>query len=250
MYSDNPYETNRLLSQYCEFHFGDDYFGIPNFPARCAGLCIEYMKNRKTSRALDIGCSVGRTTFELARVFSHVSGMDSSARFVETAESIRASGRICYDLPVEGELTISAEHSLVDFGLHGLGERIEFMFADATRLPTDATAYDLIFAGNLIDRLAKPAQFLSSLQTRMCDGGILVLTSPYTWLPEYTPREEWLGGFWRDGTRWTSLDGLKSVLEPHFSLLVEPFDLPFVLRESSRKFQHSLAQVTIWEVRS
>ena len=25
-------------------------------------------------------------------------------------------------------------------------------------------------------------------------GGLLVITTPYTWLEEYTPRELWLGG--------------------------------------------------------
>ncbi len=27
----NIYETNTLVSQYCEFHYGDEYFGVKNF---------------------------------------------------------------------------------------------------------------------------------------------------------------------------------------------------------------------------
>ena len=26
-------------------------------------------------------------------------------------------------------------------------------------------------------------------------GGVLVVASPYTWRPEYTPMDKWIGGF-------------------------------------------------------
>lgn len=248
MNSENPYETEYFHSQYCEFHYGSDYFGVPNFPARCAGLCVGFMKERRVARALDIGCSVGRTAFELARIFSRVTGIDSSASFIKSADAIRASGSVIYNLPVEGELYLPVERNLSDFRLDQVCRRVEFIQADASMLPDDVTGYDLIFAGNLIDRLEKPRRFLSSLHERMNPGGVLVLTSPYTWLPAYTPRDEWLGGFWKNGRHWTSRDGLKAILQPNFRLLTEPFDVPFVLRETARKFQHSLAEMTAWEL--
>ena len=36
----NPYETDELVSQYLDFHYGDDYFQVPNFAKACAELCI------------------------------------------------------------------------------------------------------------------------------------------------------------------------------------------------------------------
>ena len=27
----SQYETDKLLSEYAEFHYGDSYFGVPNF---------------------------------------------------------------------------------------------------------------------------------------------------------------------------------------------------------------------------
>ena len=74
-----------------------------------------------------------------------------------------------------------------------------------------------------------------------------MLSSPYTWLAEHTHREEWLGGFKRNGENLTTLDALRELLAPHFRLLQGPFDQPFVIRETARKYQHSLAQVTLWE---
>lgn len=74
-----------------------------------------------------------------------------------------------------------------------------------------------------------------------------MITSPYTWLEEHTPKEAWLGGFKRDGENVSTLDGLKAILGQHFKLVQEPQAVPFVIRETKRKFQHSLSDVTIWE---
>jgi hypothetical protein len=78
-------------------------------------------------------------------------------------------------------------------------------------------------------------------------GGVLMLTSPYTWLEEHTPRTEWIGGFKKDGERFTTLDGLKDILGTHFRLIDGPQAVPFVIRETRRKFQHTQAEVTLWE---
>ena len=72
-----------------------------------------------------------------------------------------------------------------------------------------------------------------------------MITSPYTWLADFTPTENWLGGFEADGSRRTTLDGLTAALSAHFDL-VETKDLPFLIREHARKFQWSVAQASIW----
>jgi putative 4-mercaptohistidine N1-methyltranferase len=243
----NPYETERLVSQYCEFHYGREYFDVANFPARCARLCAGFMGRRKKGRALEVGCAVGRATFELAREFSHVTGLDFSDRFIRIARLVRETGLISYRVAVEGDLSESVERSLADVDLDWVSRRVDFIRADAMALPEDLTGYDLIIAANLIDRLPSPRRFLSSVHQRLNPEGLLVLTSPYTWLPEFTPREEWLGGFSCDGKDFFTLDGLKKVLDPHFRLAAEPLDVPFVIRETARKYQHSIAQMTVWE---
>ena len=127
--------------------------------------------------------------------------------------------------------------------------RCQFKQADACNLNEKFTGYDLIFAGNLIDRLYAPKKFLTMIHQRMNKGGLLILASPYTWLEEYTDRQEWLGGF-KDasGENYTTLDGLKAILGVHFELVGEPRDVPFVIRETRRKFQHSLSQMTVWKL--
>lgn len=242
----NPYETDLLVSQYCEFHYGEDYFGVGNFPATCARLCIEHLGERSKLRALDVGCAVGRATFELARVFPHVIGVDYSKRFIAVADELRVTGGISYQMPVEGVLAVGVERNLSAFGLEPARTRVEFLSADAMALPAGLTGFDLIFAGNLIDRLPGPRLFLSSIHERLNPGGLLVLTSPYTWQPEFTPREEWLGGYTRNGREVSSLEGLKEALCLHFTLSAEPVDVPFVIRETARKYQHTIAQMSVW----
>ncbi len=241
------YETDELLAQYCEFHWGAAFYGVPNFAAACARICIEVMGDRPRGRALDLGCAVGRSTFELAREFEHVTGLDFSARFVRIGNEMREKGYIQFVLPEEGELVSYHERRLDEFGLAGTRKRVEFFQSDACNLKPIYEDFDLVFAGNLIDRLYSPRKFLEMIHERIRPGGLLVIASPYTWLAEYTEKDEWLGGFKRDGENVTTLDGLTQVLAPQFRMIREPRDVPFVIRETKRKFQHSMSELTVWE---
>jgi len=243
------YEADELVAQYCEFHWGEDYFGERNFPAECARVCLELTEGGRRERALDLGCAVGRATFELARGFEHVTGLDFSARFIRIADDMEKKGYIQYVLPDEGELVSYHEKKLADFGLAGAEGRVEFLQADACNLKPLHTDYDLVFAGNLIDRLYRPGKFLRTIHERIRPGGWLVLTSPYTWLTEHTDREEWIGGVKRDGENVTTLDGLDEILGAQFVRRGEPREITFVIRETKRKFQHTISELTVWERR-
>lgn len=71
---------------YVNFHYGEDHFGIKNFPLKCAEVCIEEAKRFGIKgRALDLGCAVGRTTVELASYFDEVVGLDYSNGLVNSA---------------------------------------------------------------------------------------------------------------------------------------------------------------------
>lgn len=243
------YETDELMAQYAEFHFGDSYYGVANFPATLAALAVAAMGEQPKRRALDLGCATGRACFELARHFEEVTGIDFSARFIGLGAQMAEQGRIRYTLPEEGELVTYRERTLAELGLAETASRVSFWQGDACNLKPNFTGYDLILAANLIDRLHSPAQFLASIHQRLTPGGLLLIASPYTWLAEHTRREHWLGGFKKDGENFTTLDGLQALLEPHFELLGQPQDVPFVIRETKRKFQHTLSEVTLWRLR-
>ena len=242
----NVYETDELLSQYLDFHFGETHFGIGNYPARCARICQELMAGRDKLKALDLGCAVGRTAFELGRVFDQVVGVDLSTRFVEAAATLQKDGAIDFFRRDEGELGQRVTLNLEEIGLDRAAQKVSFAAGDACNLPEEHRDYDLIFAGNLIDRLQNPAAFLRDIHHRLSKNGTLVISSPYTLLEDFTPRANWIGGFEHNGQPRTVLDGMREVLSDHFEEIEAPQDVPFVIRETRRKYQHTIAQLSAW----
>jgi 5-histidylcysteine sulfoxide synthase/putative 4-mercaptohistidine N1-methyltranferase len=241
------YETDKLISEYAEFHYGDNFFGVANFTKTLADIAISAMKDKPARKALDLGCASGRATFELARHFEHVDGVDFSVRLIESGVQMAEKGELRYTLVDEGQLVSYKTRTLPSLGLDNLKGKVEFSQGDACNLKPILTNYDLILAANLIDRLYSPKKFLSHVHERLNIGGILLIASPYTWLEEHTKREEWIGGFKQNAENFTTLDGLKEQLSAHFRLIAAPVDVPFVIRETKRKFQHSLSEVTLWE---
>ena len=64
-------------------------------------------KDIGNNRALDIGCAVGRSAFELAREYKEVIGVDFSEAFIRTSQTLKKAGQLNYSLPVEGDLAES-----------------------------------------------------------------------------------------------------------------------------------------------
>ena len=247
---DNVYETDELIAQYCEFHYGNEYFSVQNFPVACVQALMAHVQANSiaTDRALDLGCAVGRSSFELAKNFQHVDALDFSARFVQQGAKLQAHNRLRYTLPVEGDIVEYREVLLDKLGYDDVKDRIDFLQGDACNLKPQFTDYNVVFAGNLIDRLYEPAIFLNDIQARLLSGGLLVLTSPYTWLEEYTDKSNWLGGVKVNGENFSTLDALKQKLADSFDF-EEAVDVPFVIRETARKHQHTVAQLTVWRKR-
>ncbi len=240
------YETDQLVTQYIEFHYGEPALGIPNFPQACVAESITHCDDSSRHRCLDIGCSVGRSALEFAQYFDHVDAIDFSARFIQAGVRLQNGNDVLYEIPTEGELTTAQSVSLADLGLMTTAKRVNFMQGDACNLKEIFTDYDLVFAGNLIDRLYEPLMFLESIQHRIRPGGLLILTSPYTWLEEYTPKSKWLGGIREAGEPVSTFDGLMNALSSRFEFKHRK-DIPFTIRETSRKHQHSVAEMTVWK---
>jgi len=248
----NVYETDQMVSKYIEFHYGNppaDAISVPNFQVACIAEVAKHLNGRKTGKALDIGCAAGRSSFELAKHFEQVDALDFSVRLIEAPSNLQRSGIQRYVATDEGDLKLYREIDLSDFdGYEEVKDRISFMQGDACNLVEKYDGYDLVFAGNLVDRLYDPEKFLQLIKGRINDGGLLVLASPYTWCEDYTPRDKWLGGFKAaTGESFTTLEGIEKVLQPEFRLVAKPVDLPFILRETSRKFQYDVSELTVWE---
>ena len=172
-------------------------------------------------------------------------GIDFSRRFIDAANVLRSAGGLDFQRTDEGTLTTPCRACVppeID------RQRVAFEVGDAMDLRAELGTFDVVLLANLIDRLSEPQRCLARLPELVKAGGQLVITSPYTWLEEFTPRSNWLGGFERDGQAVTTRAGLAAALAAHFTL-VAVRDLPFLIREHARKFQWSVAEATIWHRR-
>ncbi|KAL4447393.1 hypothetical protein ABPG75_004612 [Micractinium tetrahymenae] len=253
------YETRKAVDEYLQFHYGRPEDIMPydcrpkdalRFTAELALLCErhcaalqDFTGERGDPMAVDIGCAVGGASFELARAFPHVLGIDYSQHFVDAANTMKERGWMRYSSVEEGELTaerVAAVPEDIDRG------RVRFMQGDACNLPAELGPVDAVLAANLLCRLPDPSVFLRHLPSLIRPGGVLVLVSPYSWLPAWTDRQRWLGGFRdEDGKPVWSAETLQSMLSGSFTL-VEERDLPFVIREHRRKFQWGCSHAMVW----
>lgn len=250
----NPYETDRLLGEYLLFHYGQQEEVLPypfgpvdalDFAVRAVTECVDFSSVPASGRALDLGCAVGRSSFELARHCMDVLGIDYSAKFIQAAEQLRLHGSISYTRTDEGRLTSQLEAKVpaeID------RTRLRFEVGDACWLGGGLGKFDVVLLLNLIDRLKEPRWCLEQLPGLVESGGQLVIASPFTWLEEYTPVEKWLGGYAVNGKPVGTFETLQTILNPDFELL-RTVDLPFLIREHARKFQWSVSKAGVWRRR-
>ena len=249
----SPYETELLLQQYLLFHYGTGEDQLPYpfgphealfYPVRCVAEFVPYFcATGETVRALELGCAVGRSSFELARHAREVIGIDLSRRFIQAAETMRERGEISFVRVEEGTVTTPLCGRL-PAGIER--RRCRFQTGDATVYDPSLGTFDLVLAANLLDRVESPTRLLENCVRYLRAGGTLILSSPYTWLPEFTPAEAWLGGrLDPEGRPIQTPASLRNILEPACKLLTTK-DLPFLIREHARKYQWSVAQATVW----
>jgi putative 4-mercaptohistidine N1-methyltranferase len=245
----NPYESSRLLAEYLLFHYGskEQILGehpgpreALDFAVRCVHELVDRGRVPAAARALDVGCAVGRSCFELCRFCASAIGIDFSHSFIQAARELKDRGELSFEMVVEGELCELAQ-ARVPANLDR--RRAEFRVGDATNLPGDLGTFDVVLAANLICRLAEPVLFLRRLPGLVKPGGQLVMTTPFTWLADFTSPSKWLGGRKSDALR--SFDVLKKILAQDFELQLAK-DLPFLIREHERKFQYGVALGCRW----
>jgi len=270
--SNNVYESNDSLNMYLGLHYtygateqeGDEDVVPPmiphknaplhglHFPQRVAqlltGLVQQHNGSPSNLRALDLGCAVGGSSFELAKYFHEVDAIDYSHQFVDAARRIQSGEHVSFEIPLEANLSQTVEVQRPSSN----HDKVHFQQGDATNLDgclEEGKRYDAILMSNLLCRLPDPLKCLRSLPISE-QNGIVLMVSPYSWLEEFTHQSQWLGGYHDPVTNepiWSSNqieDAMKNELG--YSLIHEE-EVPCVIREHQRKYQYIVSHATAWQ---
>ena len=203
--SSNVYETNESLNMYLGLHFSssltplDAHEHAPStaalaFPQRVAELLVK-LSGPKFGIALDVGCAVSGTAFELAKTFQHVEAFDFSENFIATASRIQVGEIVSFKVRMEGDFCKEAQVNEIHYS-----DRVKFLTGDACQLVKsvgEGVQYDAVVLANLLCRVPDPDACLAGLPQVVKTGGVVLLVTPFTWLEEYAPRDKWIGG--KDG---------------------------------------------------
>ena len=233
-----------MLDEYLLFHYASEDEILPtseiSYPAAMRdALCftrrtVAHFDRSHVARGLDLGCAVGASTFAMAENCASVIGVDFSHAFINAADRLRRGEVISFHRHDEAMRKTCLTTALID---SSFCEIVSFEQGDAMNLRADLGAFDRVHAANLLCRLTRPLDLLEKFPSLVNPGGELVIATPCTWLKEFTPLQHWPAP---DTFSW-----LRNQLEKNFVLEVSTHE-PFLIRETARKFQWSLSQLTKW----
>ena len=205
---------NRYLwSHYAELH-GDPENGAAN--AAFAGCLAD-----RSESALDAGCSVGRMVFEMAARSGWAVGCDLSHNFVRTARRLAAQRMLTYSLPLEGKLRETFRIVLPDLWRT---DNLEFVVADALRLPFASGTFQQSASLNVLDRVSYPLGHLCEMnRTAYREKASFLFASPFSWDSSEIRQELWLGGTATGPNSGRGAERVRSLLEGKGKILLPPW---------------------------
>ena len=192
--------------------------------------------------AIDLGASVGRGAWELARTRPTL-GVDLNMAMLRLAQRLMVEGQVRFGRRRVGVVYDPVEVVLPE-AYHALP--VDFWAVDVMRPPFDAGAFPLVTAINVVDCVADPAGLIASISRLLAPGGGTVLTTPFDWAPTATGFEQWLGGHSQRGPLAGAAEPILASLLTGAGLLPDPVgaDLPWELRLHERSVMHYRLHLT------
>ena len=158
-----PGKNQDLTGQYLDAHYGV--------------INTRYWREMKAAgdgTCLDVGCSVGRYTFESAQSGFAV-GMDVNFEQLRLAAEFQRTGNITY---TRRRRALGDELKKSAFKPSG---KALFILADIHNPPFKMESFDFISALNVIDSVKYPLTALGQIDALLKPKGTLLLSSPYSW---------------------------------------------------------------------
>ena len=108
---------------------------------------------RRAKRILDLGCGFGLNTIYVCKnLKKNVTGLDLD--YLKLIEAIRRVGN------------------------RSVCKRISFVAGDACHPPFKASSFDCVLMAEVVEHLIRPEEGIGACKDLLCDGGILIITTP------------------------------------------------------------------------
>lgn len=180
--------------------------------------------------ALDLGCAVGRTTFDIAAALGRPSiGIDLNWGLLALARQVRDHNIV--DIPLRRSGHHYESHRIA--GDFPSATNVDFWIADAISLPIADSSVAFVSAMNIVDCVPEPARLLREIHRVLAVGGRALIVTPLDWAPHATPPAQWVGG----------ADALASLIEAEGLSISFRADAPWSLRLHDRALMQYSAAV-------
>jgi len=254
----SPFNLNRQhLSSYGFDHYGDFDPEEPVNPAMPPGTVLNTIKKanklyngRPKGIIIDMGCSVGRTTFELSEKYDQpVIGVDLNFGMLKSAAKILTQGLFAYPKRRTG-VVFENKCFGVDFKKK---QNIDFWACDAMNLPFRDRTFSFAFSFNLLDCVSDPLMLLMETGRIMKKSSHVILTSPYDWSENATSFEGWIGGHSQRSEQNGDPEKIfktlfssktKNILCEHLKIINEASNIPWSVRLHDRSCAHYYLHMT------
>jgi len=184
----------------------------PGSVVRCLEQGLDLLRNSISAPMLDVGCAVGRSSFELAgRCDGLVLGVDVNFSMLRLAQRALQKGIVRYPRRRVGVVFDRREFNVSFAGR----DQVDFWACDALALPFVPGSFGLVVGLNVLDCTSSPLDFLSAMGSLLRPGGATILSTPYDWSQGVTQIEGWIGGHSQRGTHGGSSEALlRALLTP------------------------------------
>jgi SAM-dependent methyltransferase len=240
------YNAPGMLSAYLWSHFGDlmgEPMATEAYRLWSAGF------NKNDGDALDVGCAVGRLSFELAKTHQHVIGVDTSLAFIRKAREILLRRRLDFDLIVEGHLS---EPRGCDFDVAYDFSRVDFIVADALALPFRRSDFATVAAINLLEKVPDPLKHLAEVDRVLRESGSTFLFSdPFSWDEAVSSPAAWLSGNGNARYSARGIDTMRRLFLGEYQIFTPPLtiaadgDVAWKIRKTENLWEHITSQYLI-----
>lgn len=217
---DTGYNSRGMLSAYLWSHYCDLF---NDDDATEAYRLWASLIRPSSGMALDIGCAVGRLSFEMSKTHSRVVGIDTSFSFIENARKLLNEKRLQFDLIIEGAIT---EQRACGLGNDWNFERIDFIVGDAMALPFADHLFSTASSVNILEKVPDPFRHLKEVNRVLaCRNALFAFSDPFTWDETVSPADLWIGGSPDGLFSGRGIDGMRRLFSGEKGIFNPPMDI-------------------------